>query len=97
MIEIFYCILLSTAMAVGDALGVPFESAKREHMLNNPVTDSMTENRRKSHHWNHVLKEAGLFSDDTSMALCLAASLIIRHGFDAYDIFVRFKWWTKHK
>ena len=93
MIETFSCILLYTGMVVG----VPFESAAREYMLINPITDSMIENRRKSHHWNHVLKEAGLFSDDTSMALCLAASLIRCHCFNAYDIFVRFKWWVKDK
>lgn len=84
-------------MAIGDALGVPFESATREQMLKNPVTDSMVENRRKSHHWCHVLQQPGQFSDDTSMALCLAASLIRRHSFNAYDIFVRFKWWAKQK
>ncbi|CAF3897861.1 unnamed protein product, partial [Rotaria sordida] len=60
------------AMAVGDALGVPFESAMREHMLNNPVTDSMIENRRKSHHWNHVLKEAE--KTPTNAEVCIIPS-----------------------
>ncbi|CAF1373775.1 unnamed protein product [Didymodactylos carnosus] len=39
--------------------------------------------------------QAGQWTDDTSMALCLAASLIVKQGFDAYDQLVRYKWWYK--
>ena len=30
------------------------------------------------------------------MALCLANSLIVCHGFDPYDQLVRYKWWYRH-
>ncbi|CAF1553218.1 unnamed protein product, partial [Adineta steineri] len=35
------------------------------------------------------------FTDDTSMALCLANSLITRQDFVPYDQLVRYKWWYK--
>lgn len=38
--------------------------------------------------------KAGQWTDDTSMALCLAASLVERKGFDALDQMQRYiKWW----
>jgi ADP-ribosylglycohydrolase len=37
----------------------------------------------------------GQWTDDTSMALCLASSLITRRGYDPYDQMVRYKWWYK--
>ncbi|UJR24695.1 hypothetical protein I4U23_006069 [Adineta vaga] len=36
------------------------------------------------------------FTDDTSMALCLANSLIVCRDFNPYDQLVRYKWWYKH-
>jgi ADP-ribosylglycohydrolase len=36
------------------------------------------------------------FTDDTSMALCLAISLITCGEFLAYDQLVRYKWWYRH-
>ena len=39
---------------------------------------------------------AGQWTDDTSMALCLAVSLIERGGFDASDQMRRYlRWWRK--
>ncbi|CAF4106270.1 unnamed protein product, partial [Rotaria sordida] len=35
------------------------------------------------------------FTDDTSMALCLANSLLARRDFIPYDQLVRYKWWYK--
>jgi ADP-ribosyl-[dinitrogen reductase] hydrolase len=37
--------------------------------------------------------KAGEWTDDTSMALCLAASLVERRGFDVYDQMVRYCRW----
>lgn len=38
----------------------------------------------------------GGWTDDTSMALCLAESLIEKDGFDAYDLMDRFcRWWKE--
>ena len=39
---------------------------------------------------------AGYWTDDTSMALCLAESLIRNHGFDAKDQISRYCNWWKH-
>ncbi|CAF4944305.1 unnamed protein product, partial [Rotaria socialis] len=39
--------------------------------------------------------QAGEWTDDTSMALCLASSLISFRGFDPYNQLVRYKWWYK--
>ena len=39
--------------------------------------------------------EAGQWTDDTSMAVCLAASLIVKGGFSGYDQMVRYKWWYR--
>jgi ADP-ribosylglycohydrolase len=36
------------------------------------------------------------FTDDTSMALCLANSLVARRGFVPYDQLVRYKWWYNY-
>ena len=37
---------------------------------------------------------AGQWTDDTSMALCLASSLVERNGFDARDQMERYCWWA---
>ena len=40
--------------------------------------------------------EAGQWNDDTSMALCLATSLIEKYGFDPLDQMLRYvQWWWK--
>ncbi|CAF4405475.1 unnamed protein product, partial [Adineta steineri] len=36
------------------------------------------------------------FTDDTSIALCLANSLVARKDFIPYDQLVRYKWWFRH-
>ncbi|CAF3568068.1 unnamed protein product [Rotaria socialis] len=37
-----------------------------------------------------------LFTDGTSMGLCLANSLVARRDFIPYDQLVRYKWWFRH-
>ncbi len=39
---------------------------------------------------------AGFWTDDTSMALCLADSLLTCHGFDASDQMARYAMWFEH-
>jgi ADP-ribosylglycohydrolase len=39
---------------------------------------------------------AGAWTDDTSMALCLAESLVERGGFDAVDQLERYVRWWRH-
>lgn len=54
-------------LAVGDALGVPVEFREREGLERNPVTDMIGYG---SHH-----QPAGTWSDDSSLAFCLAEAL----------------------
>jgi len=63
-------------LAVGDALGVPVENEPRAYRDADPVLDM-----RSGGGW---LTGRGLWSDDTSLALCLAESIVLR-GFDPED------------
>lgn len=79
-------------LAVGDALGVPVEFESRTYLKENPVTDMFGFG---THH-----QPIGTWSDDSSLAFCLAESLC--KGFDLNDIARNFvKWyseelWTPH-
>ncbi|CAF1001054.1 unnamed protein product [Rotaria magnacalcarata] len=75
-------------LATGDALGASVEFRPREYLLHHPVTDM-----QKGGTWG---LSRGQWTDDTSMALCLASSLIMKRRFDPYDQMVRYKWWFKH-
>jgi ADP-ribosyl-[dinitrogen reductase] hydrolase len=70
-------------LAVGDAVGTTVEFRRRGTFL--PVTD-MTGG-------GPFRLEAGQWTDDTSMALCLAVSLIESGGFDARDQIERYCRW----
>lgn len=63
--------------ALGDALGVPYEFRSREQMHNDPCT-TMTGYRAHK-------QAPGTWSDDTSLAMCLAASLA-EGDYDIKDI-----------
>jgi ADP-ribosyl-[dinitrogen reductase] hydrolase len=71
-------------LVVGDALGAPFEFRPRGSFP--PVTDMQ---EGGSFH----LKR-GEWTDDTSMALCLAESLLSCGGFDPRDLMDRFMAWA---
>ncbi|CAF0946450.1 unnamed protein product [Adineta steineri] len=75
-------------LAVGDALGASVEFRPRQYLLEHPVHDM-----KSGGTWG---LDAGQWTDDTSMALCLASSLISQKGFNPYDQMVRYKWWHKH-
>jgi ADP-ribosyl-[dinitrogen reductase] hydrolase len=74
-------------LAVGDALGASVEFRPNAYMQQHPVSDMLDGGT-----WG---LKAGQWTDDTSMALCLAASLIVKGGFDGYDQLVRYKWWYR--
>ncbi len=86
--------------AVGDALGVPVEFRSREDIAKNPVTDMR---EFGTHH-----QPKGTWSDDSSLAFCLAESLATpihstkKAIYDINDIannFVKWKYdkfWTPH-
>jgi ADP-ribosylglycohydrolase len=63
-------------LAVGDALGVPVEFEPRKAREADPITGM-----RGGGTWK---LPPGTWSDDTSLALCLAQSIVLR-GFDAED------------
>jgi ADP-ribosylglycohydrolase len=74
-------------LAIGDALGASVEFRPHQYLVDHPIKDMQGGGT-----WG---LQAGQWTDDTSMALCLASSLITRHGFDPYDQMVRYKWWYK--
>ena len=79
-------------LAVGDALGVPVEFQSRAYLKQNPVIEMFGFG---THH-----QPIGTWSDDSSLAFCLAESLC--SGYDLNDIARNFvKWygaelWTPH-
>ena len=73
-------------LAIGDALGTAVEFLRPGTF--EPITDIVG---------GGVLNlEAGKWTDDTSMALCLADSLIEKQGFDAFDQLEKYYKWFKN-
>ncbi len=72
-------------LATGDALGAPLEGMPPGSF--EPVEDMMGGGF-------HGL-DPGQWTDDTSMALCLAESLVERRGFDPVDQLQRYLWWFR--
>ncbi|CAF1351723.1 unnamed protein product [Rotaria sp. Silwood1] len=75
-------------LTVGDALGAHVEFRPNTYLVANPVKDLVGGGT-----WG---LQRGQFTDDTSMALCLANSLIACRDFVPYDQLVRYKWWHRH-
>ncbi|CAF2515343.1 unnamed protein product [Rotaria sp. Silwood2] len=75
-------------LAVGDALGASVEFRPQQYLATHPLRDMIGGGT-----WG---LQAGQWTDDTSMALCLASSLITQNGFNPYDQMVRYKWWYKY-
>lgn len=72
-------------LAVGDAVGTTLEFSKRD--AGAPLTDMVG--------GGPFDLEAGQWTDDTSMALCLADSLIACGGLDRRDLMARFLRWFR--
>jgi ADP-ribosylglycohydrolase len=73
-------------LAVGDALGTTLEFSPPG--LFEPISDMVG--------GGPFSLDPGQWTDDTSMALCLAESLVERRGFDAVDQLERYlTWWRK--
>jgi ADP-ribosyl-[dinitrogen reductase] hydrolase len=72
-------------LAVGDALGAPVEFKEPGEF--EPVTGY-----RHSHVWNIP---PGYWTDDTSMAICLAESIHARNTVDPQDLLERFGRWYR--
>ena len=72
------------ALACGDALGTSVEFSARGSFV--PLTDIRG--------GGPFSLKPGYWTDDTSMALCLAESLLQKQGFDAQDQMGRYlNWW----
>ena len=72
--------------AVGDALGVPVEFLERSVLKHRPVMDMQGYGT-----WN---QPPGTWSDDSSLAFCLAESLV--QGYDLHDVAKKFIAWADH-
>jgi len=73
-------------LAAGDALGTTLEFTRRGSI---PPIDDMIGG-------GPFRLAAGEWTDDTSMAMCLAESLIARRGFDPHDQMTRYvRWWRE--
>ena len=72
-------------VAVGDALGVPFEFCTSEQMKKNPAKEMIGYGRYNV--------PAGTWSDDSSLTFCLAESLI--NGYDLADMATNFLKWKE--
>lgn len=70
-------------VAIGDALGVPYEFKSGPAMKANPATNMIGHGTYN--------QPAGTWSDDTSLTLCLAESLI--EGYNLADISAKFIAW----
>ncbi|CAF1022079.1 unnamed protein product [Rotaria sordida] len=75
-------------LTIGDALGANVKYRPRQYLLNYPVRDMQAGGSRGL--------KAGQWTDNTSMALCLASSLLTQRGFNPYDQMVRYLWWYKY-
>src|ERR687885_463957 len=73
-------------LATADALGAPLEGRPPRSF---PPVDDMS---RGGFHGI----EPGQWTDDTSMALCLAESLVEQRGFDPVDQLRRYLRWLRH-
>ena len=73
-------------LAVGDALGAPIEFGYTSTM----IREKMDIVR---HFHDNIMPPKGVWTDDTSMALCLADSLLEKRGYDSYDIMDKFAAW----
>ena len=73
-------------LAIGDALGAPLEHG----YSSKDITDQI-EIYRHMHDTEHFPK--GVWTDDTSMALCLADSLIECLGYDSWVVMDKYKKW----
>lgn len=73
-------------MMIGDAFGAPIEFSQLTYNNPDPIVNiTNTE---------HFDLKAGQFTDDTSMGLCLADSLIVNKKLDPIDLALRFvAWW----
>lgn len=74
-------------LAVGDALGAPVEFKPHAYVEKHPISDMISGGT-----WG---LQAGQWTDDTSMALCLTASIIIKKESNIQDQLERYLRWYR--
>lgn len=80
-------------LAIGDALGQPFEFSSSEMIIKSGWDGSLIEGVRG---FEGMWKlNPGQYTDDTMMACCIAESLISKNEFDIDDIAVNYINWVK--
>ncbi|MFM7292977.1 MAG: ADP-ribosylglycohydrolase family protein [Planctomycetia bacterium] len=93
MIKVQHAIGALVGSAVGDALGAPFEFERPglyKATYPSPVLGGIGEMRGGgSFGW-----KPAEFTDDTQMSLALAESLVAKNGFDADDLWQRWRTWA---
>ena len=73
-------------LAVGDAIGAPVEFGYSSTVIREEIP-------KLAHYHKNFAMPKGVWTDDTSMALCLADSLLEKKGYDSYDIMDKFAAW----
>ncbi len=73
-------------LAIGDALGAPIE-----HGYTSDEIVARKEELRHMHNEAHFPR--GVWTDDTSMALCLADSLLECGGYDSWNVMDKYCKW----
>lgn len=76
-------------LVVGDILGAPVQFGVNSQEIRENIE------KLKDFHDNHVLPK-GVYTDDTSMTLCLADSLVEKQGYDSYDVMKKYSDWEAH-
>lgn len=79
-------------LAIGDALGAPFEFWNREKINEYLSTHELSLIAFKR---GEMIFPAGFYTDDSSMMLCLSSSLL-ENGFDLKNQFERYQKWLSH-
>ena len=76
-------------LAIGDVLGAPVQFGCHSDYIVEKIE------KLKNFHDNHTLPK-GAWTDDTSMALCLADSLLECGGYDSYDVMKKYSDWETY-
>lgn len=74
-------------LVIGDILGAPVQFDTDSQSICANIE------KLKDFHDNQILPK-GVYTDDTSMTLCLADSLIEKQGYDSYDVMKKYSDWA---
>lgn len=78
--------------AIGDALGMPLEFQNKKRRQKTGIVKDMLSGDTFDGHDDFKMLPKGTWTDDTSMMLCLAYSLI-ENGFNQKDQIIRYEKW----